>query len=333
MARSIQLSSPQANTECAEGPATWIDIDLEQSGDLDWLQRSASLSDTAKALLVAPLKLSRREHLDDGLFLGLHAPQSQGSLDQDQLVDLKLLITGDTLVTAHPGAVAAMDSLREALEGTDKPMSPVGLLGLMIAQMTRRFEAMIFDIVTETDAAEDGFLDRGRMPSMPDLNRLRRRIFQLLRQVKTGKLLLAPLATDPALALGPEDRLILSRSIDHIGRYLETLEDCRARGQMLNDLIEGEWAKVMTRSNVKLALVATVFLPLTFVSGLLGMNVAGIPNAHNPMGFWVVTVLLTLFAAVGWGVLHRRMKQLERTFGNGALDPDPAGRDGSESSG
>jgi zinc transporter len=200
----------------------------------------------------------------------------------------------------------------------------------MIAQMTRRFEVMVFDIVTETDAAEDGFLDQGRMPSMPDLNRLRRRIFQLLRQVKTGKLLLAPLATDPALDLSSDDRLILARSIDHIGRYLDSLEDCRARGQMLNDLIEGEWAKVMTRSNVKLTLVATVFLPLTFVSGLLGMNVAGIPSAHNPMGFWVVTGLLVVFASVVWGVLHRRMKQLERTFGQGALDPECANREPGE---
>jgi zinc transporter len=330
MPRSVNLTSPDAKAKQAGEAVTWIDLDLEQPGDIDWLAREASLSDAAKELMTAPLKLSRREYLEDGVFLGLQAPQSSHSFDQDELVDLKLLITPDSLISAHPGTVAAMASLHEAIGRNQKPMSPVGLLGLMIAQMTRRFEVMVFDIVTETDAAEDGFLDQGRMPSMPDLNRLRRRIFQLLRQVKTGKLLLAPLATDPALDLSSDDRLILARSIDHIGRYLDSLEDCRARGQMLNDLIEGEWAKVMTRSNVKLTLVATVFLPLTFVSGLLGMNVAGIPSAHNPMGFWVVTGLLVVFASVVWGVLHRRMKQLERTFGQGALDPECANREPGE---
>jgi len=51
--------------------------------------------------------------------------------------------------------------------------------------------------------------------------------------------------------------------------------------------------------------VATVFLPLTFVTGLLGMNVAGIPADHNPTGFWFVSGLLLGIGILSWSVLNR----------------------------
>ena len=52
------------------------------------------------------------------------------------------------------------------------------------------------------------------------------------------------------------------------------------------------------RSMHKLALVATVFLPLTFVTGLLGINVAGVPDAHDPYAFWRVCVFLIIVAVL-----------------------------------
>jgi Mg2+ and Co2+ transporter CorA len=38
------------------------------------------------------------------------------------------------------------------------------------------------------------------------------------------------------------------------------------------------------------------------------MNVAGIPEAHDPWGFWAVCILLTMFAVVSWGALHWRAR-------------------------
>ena len=45
-------------------------------------------------------------------------------------------------------------------------------------------------------------------------------------------------------------------------------------------------------------LVATVIMPLAFITGLLGINVGGIPGANNPWSFVIVCVLLLVFGAV-----------------------------------
>ena len=49
-----------------------------------------------------------------------------------------------------------------------------------------------------------------------------------------------------------------------------------------------------------LSLVAAVFLPLSFFSGVMGMNTAGLPGSENTMGFWIVTALMLL---IGIGIL------------------------------
>ena len=53
-----------------------------------------------------------------------------------------------------------------------------------------------------------------------------------------------------------------------------------------------------------ISIVALVFLPLTFITGLLGMNVDGIPYAHQPWAFWGVTGVCLFLAilVVGWFV-------------------------------
>ena len=57
----------------------------------------------------------------------------------------------------------------------------------------------------------------------------------------------------------------------------------------------------------KLTLVATVFLPLSFITGLLGINVAGVPGTHDPFAFWVVVAVLVA-VAVGAILLIRWKK-------------------------
>jgi zinc transporter len=49
-----------------------------------------------------------------------------------------------------------------------------------------------------------------------------------------------------------------------------------------------------------LSIVAAIFLPLSFLTGLMGMNVAGLPGTEDPASF---TLLVILMLAVGFGIV------------------------------
>ncbi len=286
----------------------WIDIDIAEASERAWLADFQEIGDQTRALLLEPVQLSHRENLIDGLFLSLRAMRSADADDVDPLTDLKLLIGKSQAITVRLGGVAAIDELRRYLQSGRDLATPMDLLAFMVSGMTKRMETIIFNLARDTDTTEDAMLDHGLDPSPETMNALRRRLFRTRRQLTSVHQVLAPIATDPALALDADDRETLVRSADHVTRYLASLEDCRARIQMLENHIEAQRATTMTRASLNLTVVATVFLPLTFMSGLLGMNVAGIPEEHNPWGFWIVSGLSVLMALLAWAILRRRMR-------------------------
>jgi zinc transporter len=54
-----------------------------------------------------------------------------------------------------------------------------------------------------------------------------------------------------------------------------------------------------------LSIMAAVFLPLDFVTGLLGVNLGGIPGQDNPLGFLELTIGLAFFAVFLLAIFHR----------------------------
>ena len=78
------------------------------------------------------------------------------------------------------------------------------------------------------------------------------------------------------------------------------LEAVRERAALLHEQITDLRAEQTDQRALYISVVAFIFLPLTFVTGLLGMNVEGIPYAHSHWSFWGVVIFCTL---VGISVL------------------------------
>jgi len=65
----------------------------------------------------------------------------------------------------------------------------------------------------------------------------------------------------------------------------------------------------MNRTMYVLSIVATIFLPLGFITGLLGINVGGIPGVEDPYAFWSVCAMLVVLVVVEI-VLFKKKKWL-----------------------
>ncbi len=61
----------------------------------------------------------------------------------------------------------------------------------------------------------------------------------------------------------------------------------------------------MSRTLYRFGIIAGVFLPITFVTGLLGMNVGGIPGADSSYGFPIVCLIMVCLALGQWWLLRR----------------------------
>jgi zinc transporter len=85
-------------------------------------------------------------------------------------------------------------------------------------------------------------------------------------------------------------------------RLGEDLDAIRDRSQVVHDQIMDRRAERMNNQMLVLSVVAAIFLPLGLLTGLLGINVGGIPGTDNPWAFWIVCAALiaTAVALVLW---------------------------------
>ena len=82
--------------------------------------------------------------------------------------------------------------------------------------------------------------------------------------------------------------------------FVEELDLARERAMVIREEMISNLAQDQNAKMYLLSMVAAVFLPLSFISGVMGMNTAGLPGGENTMAFWIVVALMLL---TGIGIL------------------------------
>ncbi|HAD08328.1 MAG TPA: zinc transporter ZntB, partial [Porticoccaceae bacterium] len=87
---------------------------------------------------------------------------------------------------------------------------------------------------------------------------------------------------------------------DRITRYVEDLDLMRERALVIQEELLNQIAQEQNARMYVLAVVTAVFLPVTFITGLFGMNVAGLPGTEQDISFWLVSGIML---GTGIGIL------------------------------
>ena len=105
--------------------------------------------------------------------------------------------------------------------------------------------------------------------------------------------------------LDEKDRLQLRETTDRLIRYTEDLDSVRDRAAVTQEELVNRFSEQMNMRMYVLSLVAAVFLPLGFLTGLFGVNVGGIPGSENPSAF-VVFLLIMILVVVAQVIILKR---------------------------
>ena len=296
-------------------------LSAEEAGDFLWLHVEANgasadqalgrlaldLPPTVQRALTAVETRPRADLLGDGVLLNLRAPCAQTVEDgaSDPLVSIRLWAHAGMLLSVafRPSAVLPDIAARFRAGQLHDP----GDVIVAIAQGTAEaVDPVVAALGDDLDTLES---DVG--PNTPFA--LRRRVTQLRsaaisyrRFVTPQRLALDRLATLPLGWLDEGERAAVREAADRFARMSEELESVRERAAVVHEELTDLRAEKIDSRSLQIAIVAMIFLPLTFITGLLGMNVDGIPYAHHPGAFWTVTALCLAIAVViaGWFVVR-----------------------------
>jgi zinc transporter len=259
----------------------------------------------ASALLASETR-PRCDEIDSAALINLRGTGLMSVDDSDPLVSIRVWVEGRRVTSVSRRPLAALGKVETAMRA-GRLMDGGDFVSTLAQAISIELDPKIVELGEELDDCE-GSIETG------DVYSQRRRIAVLRSQAIVLRRFIAPdrnaLATMAQLEfewISHEDRMHLRDAADRFARMAEELEAVRERAALLHEQLTDLRAEQIDRRSLEIAVVAFIFLPLTFVTGLLGMNVAGIPFADHPWAFWgVVAFCLVIGAAViGWFMVRQ----------------------------
>jgi zinc transporter len=226
--------------------------------------------------------------------------------EPEDMVSVRLWITPERIVSTEIRRLAQVDRLVTKFRAGEVADSP-GAFVLALVEMLRDAAEPVLDEVEERVSAMETLVARGErraaMAGRARLSALRQDAILLHRFI-------APQAQalDGLVRAAPSwlaDSSALHEEAEAFRRIAADLDALRQRAQLVAEEISLTAAERTNDIMMVLSVVAAVFLPLTFLTGLLGVNLAGIPFAGEPWVFWVFCLLLAATGALTlWMVIR-----------------------------
>jgi zinc transporter len=187
------------------------------------------------------------------------------------------------------------------------PMSPADLVARLGLRASDRLEPLIERLGDQLDGIEEGLMAERGSEFRARLASLRRNLISFRRLIWPLRDVLNTLEIEDLSFFTARDRLRLREASARSGRLGDELQALSERAVLVHEQILDTRADQMNKIMLLLTAVTVILLPLTVISGILGMNVAGIPYADNPHAFWVVA---TILAVIGTGI-YLAMRKLK----------------------
>ena len=286
----------------------WLHLDRKASGTSEWMGARSGLDPgVCEALLVDDTR-PRCLRLGEAQLVILRGVNLNPGADPEDMVSLRLWTDRDRAITLRGQKVMAIQNIREKLHAGTGPKGPSDLLVAIAGGLTDLVSPVLESLEDEVDEMEEALLERQTPEIRSRLSTLRRQTIAIRRYLAPQREAMTRMSLEPPGWLSEADRARLRESADRITRCVEDLDSLRDRAAVTHEELSTRLQDQMNRTMYVLSLVATLFLPLGFLTGLLGINVGGIPGTESSVAFVVVCVGLLVVGLLEFSYLyHRRL--------------------------
>jgi zinc transporter len=274
----------------------WMHLDFRHEDVRTYLVDIAGLDEAPVEALLEEDTRPRVAKFRNGAVSTLRGINLNPGAAPEDLISLRIWIAPNRLITLRRRPLKSVGDVRERIDNGDGALSVPDLL----AWLTETLVDRVGDVAHELDdrlgeLEEDQLSDREIEPD--DLSRLRRSLITLRRFMGPQRDCLDQIAHGPDW-FDEDTKVSIRESANQLSRYVEDFHAMQERALILQEQLFSEHNERLNQRMYMLAIVTTVFLPLSFLTGLLGINVGGIPGAESPYGFMIFLTITVLVG--GW---------------------------------
>ncbi len=302
-----ELSWGEIATWQAGDGLLWIHLDRNAERSCRWLREESGLDAITAEALLAEETRPRSFATADGLLVILRGVNLNPGADPEDMVSLRIYIDDKRIITLRYRRLMAVADIVDHLQQGNGPRASGSFLAMVAERLVARIEPVMDSLGERADGLENELDKDSPARIREQLRELRKTAIVLKRYLAPQRDILARLQVEQLSWLTDHNRQALREVADRIARYVEELEELRERAAVLQDELSTRLAEAANRTIYILTVVAAIMLPLSFITGLLGINVGGMPGSDDKGAFWLVCLLLLGFG-LGELWLFRRLK-------------------------
>lgn len=297
--RAREISLDDFCAEADHAAFSWIHADGWRGDAREIVSRCDHMPEAALSALLAQETRPRCTLMAHGALINLRGLGAEDDDEGDPLVSIRLWAEHARVISVSYRPLAAIDPvMQRMLAGAIH--DPGDLIAAFAQEITEALDPDIAQLGDNLDEIESALSDNGAAEVRREVSEIRATAISYRRFIAPQRQALERLSAADAPWLHPDDRLHLQEAADRCARMAEELEAVRERSALAHEELTDLRAEQMNRQALIISVVALVFLPLTFLTGLLGMNVNGIPFAQEAWAFGgVVAVCVVMAAAIG----------------------------------
>ncbi len=280
-----------------EDGVLWVHLDRTGADAVRWLESDSGIDAVVRGALLAEETRPRVLAVGDALLVILRGVNLNPGAEADDMVAIRMWIEAGRIVSLRHRRLMAVTDIREALAAGKGPTGPGDFLVQVAARLIERMGPVIGDLDDRIDEIEDRVLTAQSAELRGALADLRQTAIALRRYLAPQRDAMARLLGEQTTWLDARCKSMLRETADRATRFVEDLDAGRERAAVTQDELNSRMADQMNRTMYLLTVVAAVLLPPSLLTGLLGINVGGLPGIDNPWAFAIVVVLILVVGA------------------------------------
>jgi zinc transporter len=274
----------------------WVHLSTTDDHAQTWLREHARLDEDVVDALTADETRPRCEKYEHGALLNMRGRSKEEMASSDPLASVRIWGAKGRVISVTRKPLIAVATVEGEVEAGEV-LDPGDLITAFATAITEDLDPVVADLGDELDTCEED-LDADRVFELRrTVTRVRVTAIGYRRFLVPQRAALEKLAGLPGEWLGDDDRRHLAAAADRAARMAEELDAIRERAALVHETLTDLRAEQLDSRSLVIAIVAMVFLPLTFITGVYGMNVKGLPYADEPWAFDAVMGGCTLIAA------------------------------------
>lgn len=289
----------------SSGARIWLHLNRLDAEAQIWLRTKSGLDPIICHALLQEDTRPRATRHGDGLLFNFRAVNLNEGADPEDMLALRGWATKNIVITLRAHMIRAVNDIRTRILEGNSPRSTGDLITALSGKITDRIEPIVAELEEQADEIEEKMLEGDARLIKTTIGEHRRTVLKLRRYIIPQREALSQAIREGADLFADDQMLLMRETADRVTRITEELDSIRERLIVLQEQMVEERGERMNQRLFVLAILSAIFLPLSFVTGLFGVNVGGMPGVESGLAFAILCASMVGLTGLLILVLHK----------------------------